>query len=65
MQLYVDDNLMIRDVEAMNKTIRALKENGLVLKVMKELQNYLSCDVKFSKDKKRAVKIAPSYQEPG
>ena len=34
--LYVDDNLMIRDVKVIDKAIRALKENGLTLKVLKD-----------------------------
>ena len=33
--------------------IEDLKENWLVLKVVEGLQDYLSCAVKFSKDKKR------------
>ena len=49
--LYVDNNLMKGDVEAINKAITALAENGLALKVMKELQDYFSWKLKFSKDK--------------
>ena len=50
--IYVDDNAMIRDVEAIDDAITALKEYGLVLKVIEGLQDYLSCEVKFSKDKR-------------
>ena len=45
---------MIKDVEVIDEAIIALNETGLVLKVMKGIQDYLSCKVKFSKDKKRA-----------
>ena len=38
----------------MGNMITALKENGLVLKIMEGLQNYLSGKIKFSMDKKRA-----------
>ena len=40
--LYVDDNLMIDDVKAIDNAITALKENGLVLKKVEGLQDYLS-----------------------
>ena len=53
--LYVDDNLMIGNVEAINNSIAALKKNGLVLKIVEGLQEYLSCEVKFSTDKKKAL----------
>ena len=52
--LYVDNNLMVGDVKAIDDAISALKNNGLVLKVMEGLQDYLSCKIKFSKDKKSA-----------
>ena len=52
--LYVDNNLMIDDVEAINDAIIALKENRLVLKIVKGLQDYLSCEVKIFQLIKRA-----------
>ena len=52
--LYVDNNLMVGDVEAIDEGIAALKENGLVLKIVEGLQDYLSCGVRFSINKKRA-----------
>ena len=52
--LYVDDNLMIVDMVAIDDAIIALKSNRLVLKVMEGLQVYLSCEIKLSEDKKRA-----------
>ena len=45
---------MIGDFEAIEDAITALKNNGLVLKVMERLKDYLSCKIQFSKDKKRA-----------
>ena len=52
--LYIDDNLMVADDETIGKAITALKENGLMLKIMEWLQDYLSCEVQFSMDKKRS-----------
>ena len=45
---------MIGDVATFNDTIEALKNKGLVLKIMEGLQNYLSCKINFSDDKKCA-----------
>ena len=36
--LYVDDNLMVRNIAAIDYAIEALKSNGLVLKIMEGLQ---------------------------
>ena len=52
--LYIDNNLMVGDIEAIDEPILALEENGLVLKIMEGLQDYLSCKIRFSKNKKRA-----------
>ena len=46
--LYVDDSLMVGNIEAKDR------ENGLVLEIMERLQDYLSYEIKFSTDKKRA-----------
>ena len=51
--LYVDDNLMVGDVEAIDKVLTAIKENGLVLKIVEELHDYMSCEIMFSADKER------------
>ena len=51
--LYVDNNLMIGYVEAIDDVTIALKENELVLKILEKLQDYLSCRLKFSTDKMR------------
>ena len=52
--LYVDDNLMIGDKATIDDAIMALKNQGLVLKVVEGLQDYLTCEIKFSEKKKRA-----------
>ena len=52
--IYVDDNLMKGDKAAIDDAIMTLKNKGLVLKVMEGLQDYLSCKIKFSKNKERA-----------
>ena len=40
--LCVDDNLMIGDVKAIDDANAFFKENGLVLKIVEGLQDYLS-----------------------
>ena len=52
--LYVNDNLMIGDISAIDNAIEAFKNKVLVLKNDKGLQDYLSCKIKFFVDKKRA-----------
>ena len=52
--LYVDDNFMVGNIKAIVCMIAAFKENGLVLKIAEQLQDELSCDIKFSMDEKRA-----------
>ena len=52
--LYIDDNLMAGNTEAIDDAITVLKKKGLVLKAVEVLQHYLSCKIKFSMDKKRA-----------
>ena len=49
---YVDDNLMVGNVEVINDAITVLKDNGLVLAVVEGLHDYLSCEINASKDKK-------------
>ena len=43
--LYVDDNLMVGDIAAIDNAIEALKSKGLVLKIMDGLQDYLPCKI--------------------
>ena len=45
---------MVGDIAAIDDAIEALKSKGLVLKIMDGLQNYLSCEIKISDNKKRA-----------
>ena len=52
--LYVDDNLLIGTQEAIDDTIEQLRAQGLVLKIENELDDYLSCDIKFSSNGRRA-----------
>ena len=46
---------MVGDVKVIDNAIVALKNNGLVLKVMEGLHDYLSCDIQFSEDEKRVL----------
>ena len=52
--LYVDDNLMVSHPKAIVDAIEGMKKHGLILKVEDELNDYLSCEIKFSDDKKKA-----------
>ena len=52
--LYVDNDLMVGDIATINDAIEALKNKGLVLKIVEELHDYLYCKTKFSNDKKCA-----------
>ena len=45
---------MVGDVKAIYDITLALKSKGLVLEVVEGLQDYLSCKIKFSEDKKKA-----------
>ena len=50
---YVDDKWLKENAEAEYDVVQQLK-NGLVLEVSDSLQDYLSCNIWFSKDKKKA-----------
>ena len=52
--IYVDDNLLIGDKAAIQEVIDDLKAAGLVLKIEGSLHDYLSCEIAFSKDRKKA-----------
>ena len=43
---------MVGDVLAIDDAIKALKSNGPTLKIIEGPQDYSSCEIKFSKDKK-------------
>ena len=47
-------NLMVGNHEAIDEAIETLQKYGLVLKMVEGQQDYLSCKVKGSTDKKRA-----------
>ena len=50
----VGDNLMVRNPEAIDEVVELLQENGLVLKVVNGLQDYISCEIRFSQNMKKA-----------
>ena len=52
--VWVDDSLVIGDPEAIDSAIDDLKKKGLVLKIAGSLKDYLSCEITFSADGKRA-----------
>ena len=52
--IYVDDNYCIGDKEAIEEVIGLIKENGFTVKVEYDMTDYLSCNILFSKDKKKA-----------
>jgi hypothetical protein len=51
--IYVDDYLMVGDKAAIEDVIAGLKSRGFKLKEDGSLQDYLSCEVTLSKDKKQ------------
>ena len=52
--IYVDDNFCVGHRKALTEFVEDLKKQGLSVKVSKKLTDYLSCLIKFLKDKKRA-----------
>ena len=51
--MYIDNKLIVGDIEAVDEATTALNKNGLVLKIVEGLEDYLSCEVRFSEDKKQ------------
>ena len=49
--LYIDDILMVGNPETIDKAVKPLQENGLVLKVLDWLHDYLPHKIRFSQDK--------------
>ena len=47
--IYVDDNLLVGNKEAIDKTIELLQKEGFNLKIEDNLEDYLSCNIHFSK----------------
>ena len=52
--LYVDDCLCCGHEKAIKKLIKEFQENGYTLKIEEDMTDYLSCQILFSKDKKKA-----------
>ena len=52
--LCIDNNLIVGDIDAINDAFEALKNKGLELKIVEELQDYLSCKIKISDNTKHA-----------
>ena len=59
--LYVDDNLLIGDLAAIDEVIELLRSKGFILKVEDKLTDYLSCEIILSKDKKGMVRTTTSH----
>ena len=51
--LYIDDNLLVGYVKSIDEAIAALKENWLVLKIVKGYRT-MSLEVRFAGNKKQA-----------
>jgi len=51
--IWVDDTLLVGDMKAIKKTITDLKVKGFTLKVENDLDDYLSCEIKIDRDKKK------------
>ena len=52
--IWVDDTLMVGDEKGIIKTINDLKKKGFTLKIEEELDDYLSCEIKINREKKKA-----------
>ena len=49
---YIDDNLMVGNIKTIDDAIIAPKENGPMLKIVEELKDSLSSEIKFSREKR-------------
>ena len=49
--IWVDDSLLVGDMQAINQTIYDLRKKGYTLKVEGTLYDYLSCEITFDKEK--------------
>ena len=52
--LYVDDCYCCGDMEEIQSVIDDMKKNGFELKIEKDMTDYLSCKIEYSKDKDKA-----------
>jgi hypothetical protein len=51
--IWVDDSLLVGDEKAITQTIKDLEAEGFTLKVENDLTDYLSCEIKLDRKKKR------------
>ena len=51
--IWVDDSLLVGHDKAIQQVVIDLKKKGLTLKIEGELDDYLSCEISFSRDGKR------------
>ena len=51
---YVDDNYVLGTKEAINAIVKGVNEQGLTVTIDKTLEDYLSCNIIFDKDKRKA-----------
>jgi hypothetical protein len=52
--LYVDDCYCCGDMEEIESVIKEMKQEGFTLKIERNMTDYLSCQIEFSKDRKKA-----------
>ena len=52
--IYMDDSLIVSNPETMDNTIKLLKQQRFVLKVEDDLNDYLSCEIHFIANRKKA-----------
>ena len=57
--VYVDDNLIIGDEDAVLEVISTLKKAGFVLKTDETLDDYLSCKISFNRDRTKCIVHQP------
>jgi hypothetical protein len=50
--IWVDDSLIVGDTAAIQATVRDLQETGFKLKTDGTLEDYLSCNITFDREKK-------------
>ena len=50
----MDDNLLIGHPKAIEDAIEQMKKHGFILKIEDDLNDNLSCEIQFSKDRTKA-----------
>jgi len=53
--IYVDNNFCVGNTKVLKTFVEDLKKQGLTVKVLEKLTDYLSCLIKFSQDRKSAL----------